>query len=161
MCALRLSKSLRTKMLEGTQGLKQLFANGVMDIMSGSIPSTPDSVETGTLLTRIVVGFATFGSNGTGSGTCGTGLNFGTAAVGVLTKESTTWAGTGIVTGEAGWFRFYDKNIQMGTSGTSGTDVRMDGVCAEANGDLNMADLTVTAGLTTTIDSFQVTLPTY
>lgn len=159
--ALRLSRALRTKLLEGTQGLKQLFANGVMDIMSGAIPATADTVESGTLLARIVIGFSTFGSDGTGSGTCGTGLNFGTAAVGVITKEYTTWAGTGIATGEAGWFRFYDKNIQMGTLGTSGTDVRMDGVCAEFGGDLNMADLTVTAGGTTTVDSFQITLPAY
>lgn len=159
--ALHLSKAVRTKLLEGTQGLKQLFANGVMDIMSGEIPSTADSVETGVLLTRIVVNFATFGTGGTGGGTCGTGLNFGTAAAGVITKESITWAGTGIVTGESGWFRLYDKNIQMGTLGTSGTDVRIDGVCAESNGDLNMADLTVTQGGTTTIDSFQITLPSY
>lgn len=161
--ALRLSTGMRNKLLEGTQGFKQLFDDGVMDIYSGTIPSTPDAPETGTLLVRITVGSATCGADGTGIGPAGeNGLNFGTASNGSITKSAETWSGVGTASGEAGYFRFYDTNIEQGTSGTyATTSVRMDGVCAVSGGDLNMADLTITAGLTTTIDSFSITLPTY
>lgn len=158
--ALRLSKALRTKLLEGTAGFKQLFTNSVLDIRSGIIPADADTVETGTLLARIVVGFATFGTDGTGGGTCGTGLNFGTASTGVIPKEYTSWAGTNIATGTASWFRFYDKNIQLGTLGTSGTDVRFDGVVGEIlGGDLNLVSTVIAAAGTTTIDTFTITQP--
>ena len=168
MCALKLSTGLRNKLLHGTGGygtggLKELFADGVMDIYSGVGPANADAAETGSQLVRITVASGTCGSGGTGGGTSGTGvgsdgLDFGTAANGILPKNADVWSGMGTANGEAGWFRFYDTRAQAGTSGTA---VRMDGICAVSGGDLNMSDLTVAAGATITVDSFSITLPAY
>ena len=155
--ALRLSTGLRNKLLEGTQGFSQLFDYGVIDIYSGSPPANADASESGVRLMRITVGSATCGSGGTGGGTAGTaGLRFGTAANGILPKNSDTWSGTGIANGEAGWYRLYETNLCFGTSSTS---IRIDGVVAVSAGDLNMSDLTVAEGATVTLDSYQITMP--
>jgi hypothetical protein len=160
MCALRLSTGLRNRLLEGTQGFKQLFADGVMDIYSGTPPANADATESGSLLVRITVGSATCGTGGTGGGTAGTnGLDFGTAGAGAISKSAATWSGVGLANGEAGWWRFYDTNIVQGTGGA--TDIRMDGVCGVSGADLNMSDLTVASAATITIDTFSITLPAY
>jgi hypothetical protein len=162
--ALKLGTGTRNNLLEGTKGLKQLFADGVMDIYSGVGPANADAAETGTHLVRITVASGTCGSGGTGGGTAGTGvgangLDFGTAANGSISKNADVWSGVGIATGEAGWWRFYSTELLQGTSGTA---IRMDGNCAEgAGGDLNMDDLTVTASATKTITAFSITLPAY
>lgn len=156
--ALRLSTGCRNGLL-GTTGFTTLFADGVMDIYSGTPPASADLAETGALLVRITVGSATCGTDGTGGGTAGTnGLNFGTAGAGTITKNAETWSGVGLANGEAGWWRFYNTNILQGTSGTS---VRMDGVCGVSGADLNMSDLTVAQSATITIDTFSITLPAY
>ena len=161
--ALRLGLGLRNKLLQGTGGIAGLFADGVMDIYSGTMPASADVVETGTFLVRITTASGIAGSGGTGGGTSGTGvgangLDFGTAANGVLSKSASVWSGTGIVTGQAGWWRFYSTEALKGTSSTA---IRMDGNCGVSGADLNMSSLTVTAAATITIDSFSITLPAY
>lgn len=161
--ALKLSTGLRQNLLDGTGGIKGLFADGVMDIYTGTPPAGADSLETGTLLVRVSVASGLAGSDGTGGGTAGTGvgangINFGTAAAGVLVKNADVWSGTGKANGNAGWWRMYSTEVKQGTSSTS---VRMDGVCAVSGGDLNMSSLTVALGATITIDSFSITLPAY
>ncbi|MCE5212522.1 MAG: hypothetical protein LLG40_13345 [Deltaproteobacteria bacterium] len=157
--ALKVSTGLRNALLNGTTGFKQIMGNGVMDIYSGSQPSNADAVENGVLLVRISLNSATCGSGGTGGGTGGTdGINFGTSVAGVIPKDGNTWSGNVIVSGTAGWFRFYDQNI---TQGANGTAVRMDGVCALLGGDLNLANLGMASTSVITIDSFEVTMPAY
>lgn len=157
--ALKLSTGLRNKLLDGTAGLKQILADGVLDIYSGPGPANADAAETGVHLVRITVGSATCGTAGTGGGPAGTnGVDLGTSGNGSISKNSDTWSGIGLNTGEAGWWRFYDTNIIQGTSGTA---ARIDGSCAIAGGDLVMADLTVTAALTTTINSFVINIPAF
>lgn len=160
--ALKLSTGLRNSLLD-SGSLKTAFNEGALDIYSGSQPSNADATETGTLLVRISVSSGTIGSGGTGGGTAGTGvgtdgLKFGTAAAGVITKNADTWSGLGIATGTAGWWRFYSTEVYQGSSGTA---VRMDGDCGLTNADLIMADLSVTEGGTTTINSFSITIPAY
>jgi len=161
--ALRLSTGLRNNLLQGTGGIAGLFADGIMDIYTGTMPANADAAEPGTLLVRVSVSSGAAGSAQTGGGTAGTGvgtngLDFGTAAAGSITKDASTWSGTGRADGEAGWWRFYATQVLKGTSGTA---IRMDGNCAVSGGDLNMSDLTVATAATITIDTFSITLPAY
>jgi hypothetical protein len=86
----------------------------------------------------------------------GNGLEFDTPSNGTISKNTDEWSGLGLATGEAGYYRFYDNGYH---SGASATAIRFDGTCAVSGGDLNMIDLTVTEDLTTTVDTFTVTLP--
>lgn len=79
------------------------------------------------------------------------------AATGVVTKDSDTWSGVVLASGNAGWFRF----VAGGSSpnGTSQTDVRMDGTIATGGGDMSVTTLALTAGLTEIFSTFQLTVP--
>ena len=59
-------------------------------------------------------------------------------------------------TGTAGWFRFYANDL---TTGASSTAARFDGSVSTSGAQLNMSSTAITAGATTTIDSFTVTMP--
>lgn len=148
--SLHLSTGLRNALL-GTGDWKTLFTDGIMNIYSGSPPASADDVETGVLLVSITVASGAFVA-----GSPDNGLEFDTPAAGVLSKNGYTWSGVGLVTGEAGYYRFYDNFYEAGASGTA---IRFDGTCAVTGGDLSMIDLTVTSMLTTTVNTFYVTLP--
>lgn len=150
--ALKLSTGLRTALLggaAGTAGLKTLLEGGVMDIYTGSQPTSADYVETpgAVKLARIS---STSGSAATD------GLRFGTAASGILPLTTPAWSGVVLAAGVAGWFRFYGTT---GTSGTSGTTWRLDGNCGVTGADLNLSHTSLTIASTVTITGFNVTQP--
>lgn len=139
--AFRRSMGLRNKLLQGTQGFKQLMDGGCMHVYSGAQPSSPEYAETGVLL-----------------GTIGTaGLTWGTAASGVIDKNAGTWDGTCAVAGVAGWFRFYDANKFTGTDG-AGTAVRFDGAIGSVTGDLLLTPTTLTLSAPIIIDSLAISI---
>lgn len=139
--AFRRSMGLRNKLLEGTQGFKQLMDGGCMRIYSGAQPSSPEYPETGTLL-----------------GTIGTaGLTWGTAASGSIDKNAGAWDGTCAAAGVAGWFRFYDANVFTGTDG-AGTAVRFDGAIGSVTGDLLLTPTNLTLNAPIVIDSLAVSI---
>jgi hypothetical protein len=150
--ALRLSTGLRNALL-GTNCWKTLFTDGIMDIYSGTIPANADAIESGTLLVSITVASGAFTADAAANG-----LEFTTPSSGAITKNTDVWSGVGAATGEAGYYRFYDNGYHTGSSSTA---IRFDGTCAVSGGDLNMSDLTVTSALTTTVDTFSITLPAY
>lgn len=141
--ALKFSTGARTALC-GTQGMKGIFNGGVLDIYSGGQPSSPDYTETGTKLLRVTV------SSGTA------GITFGTAAVGTLPKSADVWSGVIEVAGVAGYFRLYGTG---GTSGSSASEVRMDGNAGVSGADLVLSNSTLTLGATLTIDEFSLTVP--
>lgn len=131
---------------------KDIFKDGLLRIYSGGQPTTADDGETGTQLLEITISSGLFAAEAPANG-----LNFGTSTAGVIGKSSTEiWSGVGMVNGTAGWFRFYDNNRVTGSSTTAR---RFDGSCATSGGQLNMSSTSIVAGATTTIDSFNVTLP--
>ena len=133
---------------------RDIMKDGIMDLYSGTIPANADAIETGVKLASITVASGAFSANAPANG-----LEFGTTASGIISKDAAVWSGVGLATGEAGYFRFYSNAY---TTGASSTAIRFDGICAEASGgDLNMADLTVTLSATKTIDSFSVVLAAY
>jgi len=138
--------------LLGTDDLKGLFTDGVLRIYSGIQPTSADDAETGTLLCEITVSSGVFTP-----GSPDNGLEFGAPAAGTISKASgEVWSGVATATGTAGWFRFY---ANARTTGASTTAARFDGSVSTSGAQLNMSSTAITAGATTTIDSFAVTLP--
>lgn len=150
--AFRISTGTRQQLL-GTSSFKALFDGGVMDLFTGSQPTTADAVETGTKLVRI-------------SSTSGVGLNdglrFGTALAGDLSNTTPAWQGTVVAAGVAGWFRFYGTGATsgvMGSSGTNGTGIRVDGNVGLSGADLVLTHTNLALDSTLTVGTGTVTVP--
>ncbi|WP_029459687.1 hypothetical protein [Solidesulfovibrio alcoholivorans] len=149
--ALRLSTGLRNKLL-GTSGFKSIMQYGVIRLFPGVQPSSADDAEGATPLLEITVSSGTF-SPGTGEN----GLNFDDPVDGACAKAAAeVWSGVASATGTAGWFRFYATDR---TTGADTTHARFDGSVSTSGAQLNMSSTAITAGATTTIDSFTVTMP--
>jgi len=149
--ALRLSTGLRDKIL-GSQSFQDIMANGVIRIFSGVQPASADDTESTTPLLEITVGSGAFTP-----GTASNGLNFAEPSNGQCPKVTTeVWSGVASATGTAGWFRFYANDR---TTGADTTHARFDGSVATSGAQLNMSSTAITAGATTTIDSFVVSMP--
>lgn len=147
---LRLSTGLRTAMA-GTTGFASTFANGVINIYSGTQPVLADNAISGTLL-----GTVTLGSGAFSDGVSTNGLTFASAASGAVSKSG-TWSFVGIANGTAGWFRL--RGNAADNTALSTTLPRMDGSIATSGADLNLSNITIATGAPTTIDSFTFTIP--
>lgn len=133
------------------RAFRDIFANGILEIYSGSQPADADTAESGTKLLRITVS-----SGAVTPGVATNGLDFDAPSGGVLSKAAAeTWSGVGLATGTAGWFRFYTNMYHTG-SGTS--KVRFDGSVSTSGAQLNLSSLSIVEAATTTIDTFTVTL---
>ena len=141
--ALRLSTGLRNGLC-GTLGIKELLNGGNIKIYTGGQPTSPDFAETGTLLCTIT------SSSGTG------GVVLGTQGSGAIPKAASVWSGTVAAAGVAGWFRFYGT---AGTTGTSATEVRLDGNVGVSGSDMWLSNTSLALGATLTIDTFTLTQP--
>ena len=100
-------------------------------------------------------------SNMAGGVTAVNGLNWGDSVNGIIPKSTTeTWSGVAAATGVPGWFRFEAALTDAGALDSADAIMRMDGAIGTSGAELNMATLSVTSGVTQTIDSFSVELPT-
>jgi len=151
---IRLSNKLRTN-LAGTTGFSTTFANGVIDIYSGSQPANADLAPTGTKLGRVTLASGAFTAGNTLNG-----LTFAAAADGVASKSG-TWSFNGIAAGTAGWFRLKTNAGADTDTDDSATkaQARMDGSIATSGGDMNLSNITIAVSAPTTIDSFTATIP--
>lgn len=147
---IRLSTQLRTN-LAGSTGFAATFADGVIDIFTGSQPVSADAATTGTLL-----GTVTLASGAFTPGSPTNGLTFGAAAGGVVAKSG-VWSFNGAGTGTAGWFRLRGNAADAGTLST--TLPRLDGSIATSGADMNLSNISIAPGTPTTIDSFTFTIP--
>ena len=149
--ALRLSTGLRN-MLLGTSCFKTILQNGVIRIFPGVQPASADDGEGASPLLEITVSSGAFTP-----GTATNGLNFAAPAAGACAKASgEVWSGAAATSGTAGWFRFYANDR---AAGADTTHARFDGSVSTSGAQLNMSSTAITAGATTTIDSFVVTMP--
>lgn len=83
-------------------------------------------------------------------------LQFAVAADGAIAKAAEVWSGTNLDTGTAGYFRM----VTSGDLGTNNaTDIRIQGSCNTSGAELNMSNVSLVTGATTTIDTFSITLP--
>lgn len=149
---IKLSTGLRDAMTGTGGGFATVFANGVIEIYSGSQPATADSAVTGTLLGTVTTNGGAFTP---GSPT--NGLTWAAAANGGVTKSASLWQFNGVAAGTAGWFRLKGNAADAG--GASTTLPRMDGSVANSGGDLNLSNTSIAIGSPNTIDVFQFTLP--
>lgn len=132
--------------------MDELLRDGVIEIYTGTQPSTADLAETGTKLLRITISSGAFTP-----GTPTNGLNLNGSSSGVVPKESgDVWSGVGLADGTAGWFRYYSNAY---TTGASTTAVRFDGVCGVGSGELRMSSLSIATSATTTVDAATITQP--
>lgn len=88
------------------------------------------------------------------------GLAFDGASAGTLPKLATqAWSGVNAASGTAGWFRQYGPDTDAGALDAAGVMLRMDGAVATAGGEMNFNSTAFTAGATTTIAAFSITVP--
>ena len=146
----RLSTKLRDN-LAGTTGFASTFANGVIEIYSGSQPVSADNAVSGILL-----GTVTLGSGAFTPGTATNGLTFAAASGGAASKSG-VWSFNGVAVGTAGWFRLKGNAADAGALST--VLPRLDGSIATSGADLNLSNISIAVGAPNTIDSFAWTTP--
>lgn len=146
----RLSTGLRTA-LAGSAGFATTFANGVIEVYTGTQPTTADSPVTGTLL-----GTVTLNSGAFTPGVSTNGLTFAAAAAGAVAKSG-VWSFNGIAVGTAGWFRLKGNAVDAGALSTALP--RLDGSVAVSGADLNLSNIAIVVSAPNTIDTFTFTIP--
>ena len=147
----RLSTQLRTN-LAGTGGsFATTFANGVIEVYTGTQPVTADAAVTGTLL-----GTVTLNSGAFTPGVATNGLTFATAVAGAVSKSG-VWSFNGVAAGTAGWFRFKGNAADAG--GVTTVLPRLDGSVAVSGADLNLSNIAIALNAPSTIDTFTFTIP--
>jgi hypothetical protein len=133
---LRLANTARSAAADGIVDLLDAGAGaGKIEIRTGSQPATPDTAATGTVLSTVTLSDPAFGA----------------ASNGVVTLAGTPLEDTGDADGTAGWFRAYDSN----------NNAVMDGSCTATGGggELELATLTISTGVTFRITGGTFTMP--
>ena len=146
----RLSTQLRTD-LAGSSGFATTFANGIIEVRTGTQPATADAAATGTLL-----GTITLNSGAFVAGSPTNGLTFAAATGGAVSKSG-VWSFNGIAAGTAGWFRL--KGNALDNDALSTILPRLDGSIATSGADLSLSNISIAIGAPNTVDSFVWTQP--
>lgn len=131
------------------QSFKDIFTYGVLCIYTGAQPATADIAPTGTKLLEITETSSAFVAGATANG-----LSWDASVAGILGKDATVWSDTGIVSGTAGWFRFYANDFD-----TTANALCFDGAVGTSGAQLNLSSTSIVLDATTTIDEFEITLP--
>jgi len=150
---LKLSTQLRNN-LAGTTGFATTFANGVIEIRTGSQPADADQAATGTL-----IGLVTLNSSAFTPGSTTNGLTFAAASGGAVAKTG-VWSFVGInsvTANTAGWFRFRGNAADAG--GVSTVLPRLDGSIGTSGADMNLSNISIINGTPVTVDTFTWTQP--
>ena len=146
----KLSTGLRNAMC-GSAGFSSAFTNGVIEVRTGSQPSSADGPAGGTLLGTVTLNSLPFVP-----GEPGNGLTFAAATAGAVSKSG-VWSFNGIAAGTAGWFRMKGNAADDGAG--SQTLARLDGSISTSGADLNLSNTSIAIGAPNTIDSFVFTIP--
>lgn len=153
--AVRLSTGLVNALAGGGDGdgsFKDIFANAVIVIRTGTQPATADAAETGDVLGMITVNGGAFTA-----GVTTNGLNWDAAVDGVCAKPSEEeWAIIPAVSGTAGYGRLYANDM---TTGASTTAVRMDLACGVGAGELRFSSTNLVATIKSVVNSLNITVP--
>jgi hypothetical protein len=147
--ALKLSTGLRNKLLD-TSALRTIFNLGFIKVYAGTVPSSADDAIVGgthTLLYTISV------SGG------GTGVTFAASASGgsISKNGAETWQGTAVASATASFYRL----VAAGDTGASSTtEPRVQGAVGTAGAEMNVASTAISNGVTYTLDSYSIGIPT-
>lgn len=145
---IRLSTGLRNNLV-GPLGFAASFEKGVIEIYTGTQPTSADAAVSGTLL-----GTVTLNSGAFVPGAPTNGLTFAAPSAGSVSKTG-TWSFVGIAAGTAGWFRFKANAVDTGALST--TAVRMDGSIAASGANMSLSNTAVAIGAPNTCDTFTYT----
>lgn len=136
----------------GDGSFKDVFANAVIAVYTGTQPATADAAESGTLLGYISVNGDTFTP-----GSATNGLTWDDAVNGSCAKPAgTEWSIIPSTTGTVGWARIYANDRTLGESTTT---ARIDLACGVGAGELRFSTSTLTAGIKSIINTFNVYVP--
>jgi hypothetical protein len=153
--AVRLSTGLVNALAGGGAGdgsFKDIFANAVIVIRTGTQPATADDAETGDVLGMITVNGGAFVA-----GVATNGLNWDAAVGGVCAKPSAEeWAIIPSASGTAGYGRLYANDM---TTGASTTAIRMDLACGVGAGELRFSSTNLIATIKSIVNSLNITVP--
>lgn len=137
------------------------YNSGSDKITITALPGTGVELNGDVVASAVTGGDATFTDVNMGTETAGVdpanGLDFGDAAAGQLVKGSAVWSGVAGASGTAGWWRFEGSVDDDDSSST--TLIRVDGNIGTTGADLNVSSTTISSGATTTIDTFNLTMP--
>jgi hypothetical protein len=135
-----------------SKGFKDIFANNVIRVYSGSEPADGDADEgAGTLLLEI-----SKSSGAVVAGTLTNGNNFDAISAGVLSKDANVWSDVGLATGTAAWWRMYDNGIITGSSSSA---KRCQVTVGVSGVNFILSSTSITSGATTTLDTCTFTMP--
>ena len=153
--AVRLSTGAVNALAGGGAGdgsFKDVFANAVIVIRTGTQPATADAAESGDVLGMITVDGGAFVASEVTNG-----LNWDAAVAGVCAKPSDEeWAIIPTASGTAGYGRIYANAM---TTGESTTAVRMDLACGVGAGELRFSSTSLTATVKSVVNSLNITVP--
>jgi len=153
--AVRLSTGLVNALAGGGAGdgsFKDVFANAVIVIRTGTQPATADAAESGDVLGMITVDGGEFVASEVTNG-----LNWDAAVAGVCAKPSAEeWAIIPTASGTAGYGRLYANDM---TTGESTTAVRMDLACGVGAGELRFSSTNLVATVKSVVNSLNITVP--
>lgn len=142
----KMSTGLRNKML-GEDSFKAIMAGAVLRIYAGTVPATADAAVGGATLLSVISDDAS-----------GDPLAFDDPVGDTIAKDpAQTWRGVNAASGTAAFWRLEDA-ADDGSASTSAA--RIQGLCGNVGSDMNLADLTLTATASQSIDYFYFTLPT-
>lgn len=108
---------------------------GVIQIRTGTQPTTGDDAATGTLLATVTLADPSFGA----------------ASAGTVTLQGTSLSTTGVAAGTAGWFRVLDS--------TGATVLDGSVTATGGGGQLELSTTTISIGLTVQVTSGSLTMP--
>lgn len=135
MATLRLSTTARNAAADAVVDLLDAGSGaGTIQIRSGSMPSTPQTAASGTLLATVTLSDPAAGSASTGAAT--------------ITDPASV---TGVAAGTAGWARFLDSN----GNAVMDTDVTATG----GGGGIELSTTTISVGVTVDIGAITYTQP--
>ena len=153
--AVNCSTGFRSKIL-GPTSFESIFNGGCIEIRSGPQPISADAAATGELLGRI-----TLNGDGWTAGSPDNGLLFVRSGIYAGNDPAQEWVLTGLMSGQAGWFRLVANGPDDG--GVSSSLPRIDGAAGplDVPGDYQMRlpSLSITESTMVVIPSWWFLLP--
>lgn len=134
-----LANSVLDNWLNGGAG-QSFFNSAILEIRSGTRPTTPDDAPVGTVLASITIPADSHAA----------------ASSKACTKLGTWQDASADATGTASWFRV-KLSGDAGTTNT--TDKRVDGDVGTSGSDLNLDTVNITSGQPVTVNTFTLSLP--
>lgn len=123
-----------------SSGVKEIFdGNMLINVYTGTQPSSSDDEASGTLLYTISLG-----------GVAGEGLSWDVPDGGVIdVPDGASWQGQAVAGGTAGWFRVFVDGEDPDVA--SATATRYDGAVATSGAEMNISNTTIVVGAVQTI----------